>query len=79
QIGDLAREDAPQIYALNGRGGRSTLKVRARGLEVGEMAVSELPSNPNAVWTVRRSVDGRFDANIVISFINATLVLSIVE
>ncbi|GMR55853.1 hypothetical protein PMAYCL1PPCAC_26048 [Pristionchus mayeri] len=78
-IGDLAREDAPQIYALNGRGGRSTLKVLRNGLEVGEMAVSELPGNPNAVWTVRRSVDDRFDSNIVVSFVNATLVLSIGE
>jgi hypothetical protein len=24
------------------------------------MAVSELPGNPNAVWTVKRRVDGKF-------------------
>lgn len=60
------------------------------------MAVSELPGNPNAVWTVRRRADGKdlcivlylsmssfaldpYDAYIVVSFINATLVLSIGE
>lgn len=66
------------------------------------MAVSELPGNPNAVWTVRRHVEGKgflieavrniaadvcslmfcsdeFDAYIIVSFVNATLVLSIGE
>jgi splicing factor 3B subunit 3 len=48
-IGDLANEDAPQIYAFCGRGPRSTLRVLRNGLEVSEMAVSELPGNPTAV------------------------------
>jgi len=26
--------------------------------QVSEMAVSELPGNPNAVWTVKRNVEG---------------------
>lgn len=26
--------------------------------QVSEMAVSELPGNPNAVWTVRRHIEG---------------------
>ena len=43
------------------------------------MAVSELPGNPNAVWTVKRRYDEEFDAYIVVSFVNATLVLSIGE
>jgi len=43
------------------------------------MAISELPGNPNAVWTVRKSLDDEFDAYIVVSFVNATLVLSIGE
>lgn len=34
---------------------------------------------PNAVWTVKRSVNDEFDAYIVVSFVNATLVLSIGE
>lgn len=28
------------------------------------MAVSELPGNPNAVWTVRRHVEGKRSAHI---------------
>ena len=44
-----------------------------------EMAVSELPGNPNAVWTVRKRREDPHDAYIVVSFVNATLVLSIGE
>ena len=43
------------------------------------MAVSELPGNPNAVWTVKKRSDDEFDAYIIVSFVNATLVLSIGE
>lgn len=28
-------------------------------LQVSEMAVSELPGNPNAVWTVKRHIEGK--------------------
>ncbi|XP_050399124.1 splicing factor 3B subunit 3 isoform X2 [Patella vulgata] len=57
QIADLANEDTPQLYTLCGRGPRSSLRVLRHGLEVSEMAVSELPGNPNAVWTVKRRID----------------------
>ena len=59
QIADLASEDTPQVYALCGRGPRSSLRVLRHGLEVTEMAVSELPGNPNAVWTVKMSATGK--------------------
>eukprot|EP00095_Tigriopus_kingsejongensis_P012083 snap_masked-scaffold60_size442463-processed-gene-3.15 protein:Tk12083 transcript:snap_masked-scaffold60_size442463-processed-gene-3.15-mRNA-1 annotation:"splicing factor 3b subunit 3" len=77
QVADLANEDTPQIYAACGRGPRSSLRVLRHGLEVSEMAVSELPGNPNAVWTVKTRADDEFDSYIVVSFVNATLVLSI--
>lgn len=78
-VADLANEDTPQLYMACGRGPRSTLRVLRHGLEVSEMAVSELPGNPNAVWTVKRRVDEEYDAYIIVSFVNATLVLSIGE
>ena len=53
-----ANEDTPQVYAACGRGPRSTLRVLRHGLEVTEMAVTELPGNPNAVWTVKKRADG---------------------
>ncbi|KAI6230100.1 hypothetical protein M3Y99_01100900 [Aphelenchoides fujianensis] len=65
QIVDMNNEDAPQIYALCGRGPRSTLRVLRNGLEVSEMAVSELPGNPNGVWTVKRNIDDVYHSQIV--------------
>jgi splicing factor 3B subunit 3 len=79
QIADLANEDTPQMYTLCGRGPRSSLRVLRHGLEVSEMAVSELPGNPNAVWTVKKNTEDEYDAYIIVSFVNATLVLSIGE
>ena len=43
------------------------------------MAVSELPGRPSAVWTVKECFGDTFDKYIVVSFTNATLVLSIGE
>lgn len=55
----MAAEDTPQVYLACGRGPRSSLRALRHGLEVAEMAVSELPGSPNAVWTVRRHKDGK--------------------
>jgi len=79
KVMDLVGEDAPQIYALCGRGPNSSLRVLRHGLAVSEVAVSELPGNPNAVWTVRSNAKEESDRYIVVSFVNATLVLSIGE
>lgn len=79
QIADLANEDTPQLYTVCGRGPRSSLRVLRHGLEVSEMAVSELPGNPTAVWTVRKRSEDQYDSYIIVSFVNATLVLSIGE
>eukprot|EP00118_Oscarella_pearsei_P025484 m.308260 g.308260 ORF g.308260 m.308260 type:complete len:1220 (+) comp43647_c0_seq1:82-3741(+) len=79
QIADLTNEDTPQLYVACGRGPRSSLRVLRHGLEVSEMAVSDLPGNPNAVWTVKKTIHDEYDAYIVVSFMNATLVLSIGE
>lgn len=58
QVADLANEETPQLYLSCGRGPRSSIRVLRHGLEVSEMAVSELPGNPNAVWTVKKRIDG---------------------
>jgi splicing factor 3B subunit 3 len=79
QCHNLVAEETPQLYALCGTGPRSTLRVLRQGVALSEMAVSPLPGNPNAVFTVRKSVNDEFDAYIVVSFTNATLMLSIGE
>ena len=75
----LTRDGTPSLVALCGKSARSTLRTLTRGLAVAEMAVSELPGNPNAVWTVKKRRSDAYDAYIVVSFVNATLVLSIGE
>lgn len=76
---DVTREGSVQLCALCGRGPRSTVRVLRHGLAVAELAVSELPGTPTAVWTVRTSAAAEYDSFIVVSFVNATLVLSIGE
>ena len=58
KVANLNNEETPQIYALCGRGSRSSFRMMKHGLEVSEMAVSELPGHPNAVWTVKSSAKG---------------------
>ncbi|PPR91552.1 hypothetical protein GOBAR_AA29134 [Gossypium barbadense] len=72
-------EETPQIFSLCGRGPRSSLRILRPSLAISEMAVSQLPGVPSAVWTVKKNVSDAFDAYIVVSFSNATLVLSIGE
>ncbi|GLC59841.1 hypothetical protein PLESTB_001541500 [Pleodorina starrii] len=79
KVANLLNEEIPQIYALCGRGPRASLSVLRPGLAVTELAVSPLPGAPTAVWTVRRNATDEFDAFIVVSFANATLVFSIGE
>ncbi|XP_062092733.1 spliceosome-associated protein 130 A [Humulus lupulus] len=76
---NLFEEETSQIFTLCGRGPRSSLRILRPGLAISEMAVSELPGVPSAVWTVKKNITDEFDAYIVVSFANATLVLSIGE
>ncbi|KAI9487668.1 MAG: CPSF A subunit region-domain-containing protein [Benjaminiella poitrasii] len=76
---NLADEDSPRIYSICGRGPQASFRILNQGLEAAELAVSELPGNPSAVWTTKLKADDEFHAYIVVSFANATLVLSIGE
>ena len=83
-VGELAgNEVSPQLYALCGRGPRSSLRVLRHGLSVTELAVSQLPGVPGAVFNVRDEKVAKngvfFDRYIVVSFADATLVLSVGE
>ncbi|KAK7203682.1 CPSF A subunit region-domain-containing protein [Myxozyma melibiosi] len=79
EVANLTGEDAPQIYALAGQGARSSFRTIRHGLEVTEIVASELPGEPIAVWTTRLTATDEYDAYIVLSFTNATLILSIGE
>ena len=76
-VEEMSGDDSPQIHVLCGKGNRSSLRVLRHGISVTELAVSELPGRPTAVWTIRGSHESEYDRFIVVSFANATLVLSI--
>ncbi|CAM9268447.1 unnamed protein product [Chrysoparadoxa australica] len=78
-VGDFTKENSNQIYALCGRGNRSSLRILRHGAAVSEMAVSELPGHPSAVWAVKERTEDPFIKYIVVSFSNATLVLGVGE
>lgn len=79
KVANLTDEDAPQIYSICGTGARSTFRTLKHGLEVNDIVDSELPSVPQAVWTTKITRSDQYDAYIVLSFNNGTLVLSIGE
>jgi splicing factor 3B subunit 3 len=84
-------EVSPQIYALGGRGPSACLRTLRHGCSVTELAVSELPGVPGAIFAVddlskkeTSGDDGDGDDTarplskyIVVSFADATLVLSV--
>lgn len=76
---NITEDDAPQIYTVSGGGARSSFKTLRHGLEVTEIVESALPSPPSAVWTTRLTRTDQYDAYIVLSFADATLVLKIGE
>ena len=69
------------MYAACGRGARSTLRMLRAGVSVSEVAVTDLPARPTAVWTVKAKHDDAHHDLIVISFSDdkATLVLRVGE
>lgn len=79
KVANFTDEDAPQIYSICGTGARSTFRTLRHGLEVSEIVESELPGVPSAVWTTKLTRGDEYDAYIILSFSNGTLVLSIGE
>jgi splicing factor 3B subunit 3 len=79
KVANLTDEDAPQIYTICGSGARSTFRTLKHGLEINDIVDSDLPSVPTAVWTTKIVRADQYDAYIVLSFTNGTLVLSIGE
>lgn len=79
-VGELAGgEVSPQIYTLTGRGPHSALRIARHGASVTELAVSELPGVPGAIFTIAGPQGTKNDQYIVVSFADATLVLSVGE
>uniref|UniRef100_A0AAF5HXG2 DNA damage-binding protein 1 n=2 Tax=Strongyloides stercoralis TaxID=6248 RepID=A0AAF5HXG2_STRER len=79
KVADMINEGSPQFYALCGSGPSSNLKILRNGLPIREVAVCQMPGTPTGVFSVKKSLDDIHDAYIIVSFVNATLVLKIGE
>ena len=55
---DLRGDGAPQLYALCGRGSRSSLRVLQQGLSVATLSQNALPYAPRGLWTLRDARSG---------------------
>lgn len=78
-VANLFEEETQQMFALTGKGPWSSMKILRPGQTVQEMAVSPLPGSPNGVWTIKENKSQEYDSFIVVSFKNASLVLSVGE
>ena len=73
-----ARSDnMPVLYALCGKSNRSTLRFLRHGLPLTEIALSDLPALPTAVFTLRTEPAVPHHQYIVVSFSALTIVLSV--
>ncbi|KAI9220831.1 CPSF A subunit region-domain-containing protein [Blastocladiella britannica] len=77
--GVIPGEPAPHLYTAVGRGARSTLRAVRPGIEGGELAVTEVPERPTGVWTIKSRVADAYDAYIVASFVQSTVVFAVGE
>lgn len=79
RVENATGEESPQIYALCGRGARSSLRVLRPGIAINEMISVDLPERPQAIFTLRRSVRDTTDSLMIVSYANSTIVLAVQE
>ena len=65
-----------QLYALCGRGPRSSLRILKHGVGVVDHAASDIPGRPSGIWTLRDRTSTQ-DRHIVLSFADVTWVLEV--
>jgi splicing factor 3B subunit 3 len=77
EVANPMLEDAPQIYTINGAGGRSSFRTTRNALEVLDLIESPLPQNASNVWTTKLTLEDETDTLIVLCLHSRTLVLKI--
>ncbi|KAA6371683.1 MAG: putative Splicing factor 3B subunit 3, partial [Streblomastix strix] len=68
-----------QIICVAGRGPHSSLRVIQHGISVTTLGESPLQGIASGVWSIKENKSDQFHQYIIISFLNATLVLAIGE
>ena len=76
-VSDVLNEGEPQLYITSGQSQRSNLRLLRPGLSVNELGSSLLKGDPSGIWSIKGSAHDEYDQYIVVSFINATVVLGV--
>lgn len=87
KVGDLLKENYPQIYVLCAAGSRSTLRILRHGLSVTTIAETQLNASHilkdteavTGIFEIKNYENKGFTKYIVISFRDQTVVLSVSE
>lgn len=77
EVANLALEDAPQVYTINGSGGRSSFRTTRNALEVLDLVESPLPQSASGVWTTKLTSEDETDTLIVLCLHSRTLIMKI--
>lgn len=77
-VEDLTFEGIPKIYALSGRGSRSSLKVLSTGIRLKEEAHTTL-EKAIAVWSLPLIYGEEYDKYMIVSFLEKTKVMQITD
>ena len=74
---DSSEGTTKQIYAACGQGRHSSVRILKHGLSVQDIAETQIPGVPTDIFTVKLKPEDEYDSYVVVSFVNATIVLSI--
>ncbi|KAF5565134.1 pre-mRNA-splicing factor rse-1, partial [Fusarium pseudoanthophilum] len=79
KVADLIGDGTPQIYSVSGSGARSHFRMLKHGLQINEVAASELPGIVSGVWTTKLARQDKYDTYIILTSSDTTLVMSAVD
>ncbi|KAF4432382.1 pre-mRNA-splicing factor rse-1 [Fusarium acutatum] len=77
KVADLTVDGVPQIYSVSGNGAKSQFRMLKHGLEINKVATSELPGTVSGVWTTKLARHNEYDAYIILTSSDNTLVMSV--
>ncbi|KAF5628939.1 pre-mRNA-splicing factor rse-1 [Fusarium sp. NRRL 52700] len=77
KVADLTGDGTPQIYSVSGNGARSHFRMLKHGIEVNEVAASELPGTVSGVWATKLTRHDKYDTYIMLTSSDNTLVMSV--
>jgi len=76
---DVLGTGSPQLLTCCGSSTRSSLRILQQGMHVREIADNELPGRPSGVWAFKSKEDLPVDDFLLVSFSDASLVLTVGE